>query len=122
MLAVLTVLFHCVSKTNRIVAKVAQLSREIRSLRQDAEGLNNPDTFVKSAKLQRSANAKEKEVSELKQELHSLDRTGCLMWISMLRVRPPFLDMSCSSQIHKHAVRLPRSRFPSEHLHKQPGL
>lgn len=39
------------------------LMQEIAALRQEAERYNNPATYVKCAKLQRTANAKEKELA-----------------------------------------------------------
>lgn len=41
------------------------LSKEIAGLRRDAELLNNPDTFVQSAKLNRLANSKEKDLESI---------------------------------------------------------
>jgi hypothetical protein len=41
--------------------------QEIASLRRQAEAFNNPSTYVKCAKFQRLANAKEKELAALQQ-------------------------------------------------------
>ena len=43
----------------------ARLAAEISSLRKQAEIYNNPATYVKCAKFQRLANAKEKELAGL---------------------------------------------------------
>ena len=43
----------------------ARLALEIASLRRQAEAFNSPSTYVKCAKFQRLANAKEKELSAL---------------------------------------------------------
>jgi hypothetical protein len=45
----------------------ARLVAEISSLRKQAELYNNPATYVKCAKFQRLANAKEKELSGLQE-------------------------------------------------------
>ncbi len=44
-----------------------RLALEISSLRRQAEALNSPNTYVKCAKYQRLANAKEKELAALDQ-------------------------------------------------------
>lgn len=50
-------------------ARAKGLGEEIRQLRQQAEQLSSPDTFVQSSKLKRAANAKEKELESVWQEL-----------------------------------------------------
>lgn len=45
-----------------LAGQAKALNKEILGLRRDAEALNNPDRFVESAKLNRLANNKEKEL------------------------------------------------------------
>jgi hypothetical protein len=48
-----------------------RLAQEIASLRKEAAAFNTPSTYVKSAKFQRLANAKEKELAALKEHKES---------------------------------------------------
>lgn len=48
-----------------------RLAQEIASLRKEAAAFNTPSTYVKSAKFQRLANAKEKELAALQEHKES---------------------------------------------------
>ena len=52
-------------------AATRQLLAEIAQLRRDAERHNNPATYAMSAKYQRQANAKEKELKALQEQAPS---------------------------------------------------
>jgi len=55
------------SPKKRMSTQKAELVRQIKELKREAEALNTPATFAKSAKLRRAAAAKEKELAALKQ-------------------------------------------------------
>eukprot|EP00803_Ostreobium_quekettii_P000332 evm.model.scf_844EXC.1 EVM.evm.TU.scf_844EXC.1 scf_844EXC:3709-4988(+) len=67
------------------MAMAEALLAEIHGLRRDADRLSGPDTFVQSAKMQRSANAKEKELAGLWEDHKGSENAGVLWWMSILR-------------------------------------
>lgn len=64
------------SKSGFAQQQRARLTLEIQALRRQAEAFNNPSTYVKAAKFQRLANAKEKELAALQsvKEITAQDR------------------------------------------------
>ncbi|CAM6122499.1 unnamed protein product [Calypogeia fissa] len=69
-------IFHLVLKvyarfapSGGLTEQERQLLKEIKELNKSANELSSPATFSKSAKLKRQAAAKEKELSQLRQEL-----------------------------------------------------
>lgn len=74
------------SKSGFIHQHKTRLSLEIAALRKQAEQFNTPSTYVKCAKFQRLANAKEKELAALQahQEVSMQDRVNAV--VSTLKV------------------------------------
>lgn len=76
------------------------LLAEIATLRREAERFNTPSTYFKCAKLQRQANAKEKELQALEEgrgpgALADTKLAGLVKLVTMAKVR--------SSSVHEHA-------------------
>jgi hypothetical protein len=95
------------SQTGFLQQHKARLIVEIASLRRQAEVHNNPSTFHKSAKFQRLANAKEKELASLQATQQPSLQDTIDQLVVIAKVRP--LCLSCSAS---HA---PAAQEPQQH-------
>jgi hypothetical protein len=76
------------SQTGFLQQHKARLIAEIASLRRQAEAHNNPSTFHKSAKFQRLANAKEKELASLQAAQQPSLQDTIDQMVVIVKVRP----------------------------------
>eukprot|EP00879_Flechtneria_rotunda_P028519 GHRR01030644.1.p1 GENE.GHRR01030644.1~~GHRR01030644.1.p1 ORF type:complete len:117 (+),score=32.27 GHRR01030644.1:126-476(+) len=74
------------SKKGFVHQHKARLIMEIAELRRQAEAFNTPSTYVKCAKFQRLANAKEKELAALQEHKDAQLQDRANTVISLLKV------------------------------------
>lgn len=75
------------SQSHRAGSARLRLTQEIALLRREAAKHNTPSTYAQCAKLQRAANAKEKELAKLA-ELPAVPQSGLLTWVpTLVKVR-----------------------------------